>query len=165
MALNLKLLYTESVGSGRSNFPDSRKKGVSGCPLKIEAIYKAMYQITKRAVLSPSMFLYRALCKKNVWRGRIQNKKALGSGAAQNKRASGQITVEYILLAVVLIVIFQVATKTLRDSNYLEHFQKAPNQIFVNLIENGNWEPNTFQSKKHHPNYLNRHYSSEGEPL
>ena len=53
---------------------------------------------------------------------------------------AGQITVEYILLAVALITLFQVATKALRENDYLKNFQDTPHNVFRNIVENGNWE-------------------------
>ena len=79
----------------------------------------------------------------------------------KNKKA--QVTVEYILLAVALIVLFQVSAITLRDNESLKNFQKMPGQIFRNLVENGNWKLNETQSRQNHPNHYERHYTPHGE--
>ena len=79
----------------------------------------------------------------------------------QNKR--GQVTVEYILLAVVLISLFQIATVTLRDNDYLKGFQETPNKIFMNLVENGNWETDVVKSRSLHPGHHDHHYTSDGK--
>ena len=84
------------------------------------------------------------------------------------RRNRGQVTVEYILLAVVLIVLFQLAANTLRDNGYLKNFQDAPNKIFVNLIENGNgagWAKSVSapESRNYHPNHHKLHFTSDGK--
>ena len=79
------------------------------------------------------------------------------------KRNLGQVTMEYILLAVVLITLFQIATKTLRDNDYLKNFQDTPNKIFVNLIKNGNWEVDETASRGLHPNQHLLHFTPDGE--
>ena len=85
---------------------------------------------------------------------------------AKNKiqKNSGQVTVEYLLLAVFLLFLFQLATKTLKDNDYLKNFQATPNKILVNLIENGNWEPDTDKSRELHPNQYDLHYTPEATP-
>ena len=79
------------------------------------------------------------------------------------KSKKGQVTVEYILLAVALIAIFQVATVTLRNNESLKSFQEIPGQIFKNLVENGNWILDGDQSRVQHPNHNNRHYTPIGK--
>lgn len=79
------------------------------------------------------------------------------------KRDSGQITVEYILLAVALITLFQVASNTLRDNDHLKKFQDIPSQIFKNMVENGNWIVDEMDSRRLHPNQLDLHYTPDGE--
>lgn len=75
----------------------------------------------------------------------------------------GQVTVEYILLAVALIVLFHVSTSALKDNRYLENFQKIPNQILVNMAENGNWiiteGGDEDKSRNEHPNHFKFHYT------
>ena len=79
------------------------------------------------------------------------------------KNKKGQVTVEYILLAVALIALFQVATVTLRDNESLKNFQEIPGQIFKNLVENGNWEIEEELSRRNHPNHHERHYTPNGK--
>ena len=79
-------------------------------------------------------------------------------------KSSGQVTVEYILLAVTLLVLFQVAANTLRDNQALKNFQETPQKIFKNMVENGNWEPNETESRAKHPNHYEFQYTTDGEP-
>ena len=74
----------------------------------------------------------------------------------------GQVTAEYLLLAVVFIAFFGLITNTLKNNDYLKDFQDAPNAMFENMIENGNWEVNEAKSQKQHPNQHNLHFTSKG---
>lgn len=78
----------------------------------------------------------------------------------------GQITVEYLLLAVVLIAFFGLVTKGLRDSDHLKGFQDKPRALFQNMVENGNRYPDTNKaaSQERHPNQYHMHYTSKGLP-
>ena len=78
------------------------------------------------------------------------------------KKNAGQITVEYILLAVALTTLFHIAAKILRDNGYLKNFQELPNKVFVNLIENGNWKIDEIDSRNIHPNQYLLHYTPDG---
>lgn len=79
------------------------------------------------------------------------------------KKNAGQVTVEYILLAVALITLFQVAATTLRDNDYLKSFQDVPHSIFQNVVENGNWLVDLEESRSLHPNQHDLHYTPHGE--
>ena len=74
---------------------------------------------------------------------------------------SGQVTAEYLLLAVVLIVFFQLITKTLRENDSLKGFQDVPISILVNVIENGNMIVDSKQSQNLHPNHHDQHYTPD----
>ena len=76
---------------------------------------------------------------------------------------SGQVTVEYILLAVTLLVLFQVTANTLKDNQALKNFQETPQNIFRNMVENGNWERDENESRKNHPNHYEFQYTADGE--
>ena len=92
------------------------------------------------------------------------NQIKINTQVKRNKlKNSGQVTVEYILLAVALLVLFQVATKTLKDNETLKHFQETPQKIFQNMVENGNWKPDGIDSRKHHPNHYEFQYTSDGD--
>lgn len=77
---------------------------------------------------------------------------------------AGQVTVEYILLAVTLLVLFQVAAKTLKDNQTFENFQETPQNIFQNMIENGTLlEANKDKSRAEHPNHYEFQYTTDGK--
>ena len=78
-------------------------------------------------------------------------------------KSSGQVTVEYILLAVTLLVLFQVAANTLKDNEALKNFQETPQNIFKSMVENGNWDINESESRKNHPNHYEFQYTTDGE--
>ena len=74
----------------------------------------------------------------------------------------GQVTVEYILLAVVMIAAFQAGTKALQKWKLLEEFQDLPAEVFRHMVENGNLETNEPTSRRKHPNYSTSQYTPEG---
>ena len=78
------------------------------------------------------------------------------------KNKKGQVTVEYILLAVVLITLFQLTSNTFKDNGYLNEFQDTPHDKFRNLVENGNGEVNLDKSRSEHPNHHEAHYVPPG---
>ena len=82
---------------------------------------------------------------------RLQNK---------TKKNSGQITMEYILLAVALLTLFKLVANIMKNNGHLKSFQDRPIAIFRGLVEDGNWKEK--ESKKYHPNHLKSHYSSKG---
>ena len=79
------------------------------------------------------------------------------------KSHRGQVTVEYILLAVALIALFHIVAGAFKNNDYLKNFQKFPGQIFQNLVENGNWEIDTDRSRENHPTQHERHYTPVGK--
>ena len=75
------------------------------------------------------------------------------------KNKKGQITVEYLLLAVVVLVLSRLAFNTLKNGDYLDDFVSGPNQYIARMLENGNWQISTQDSKADHPNHTRRHLS------
>ena len=75
----------------------------------------------------------------------------------------GQVTVEYILLAVALLVLVQATTNTLKNTQALKSLQETPQNIFTNMVENGNWELDTTKSRFMHPNHHESHYTPNGK--
>ena len=73
------------------------------------------------------------------------------------------MTVEYILLAVVLISLFQLASISLKDNQSLKNFQELPGSVFKNLVENGYVHPDEATSRKNHPNVFDRYRTSLGK--
>ena len=73
----------------------------------------------------------------------------------------GQVTVEYILLAVVMIAAFQAGTKALQKWKLLEDFQKLPGKVFQNMVENGNLIQDPEESRRKHPNHWESQYTPE----
>ena len=71
----------------------------------------------------------------------------------------GQVTVELILLAVVLIFLSQLVINQIKNNKYIEDFAKGPSQVMANMIANGNWQKEPSKSREEHPNLHERHYS------
>ena len=76
----------------------------------------------------------------------------------------GQITVEYLLLAVVLMAFFAVITKNFKNNKHLKNFQDKPNALFENMVENGNRQFDKAASQERHPNQLDMHYTPDATP-
>lgn len=70
----------------------------------------------------------------------------------------GQVTVEYILLTVALIFMFQFMAGILKNNQALSKFQSIQYNIFKNMVENGNWIINPKQSFAKHPNQHDKHH-------
>ena len=82
-----------------------------------------------------------------------------------NNKASktgGQITTEYLLLGVVLIILFKLSTDALKENDNLNKFIKTPQQLFENMVANGNWETGE-TSRRLHPNQFDSHRQSNGK--
>ena len=75
------------------------------------------------------------------------------------KSSKGQVTVEYILLAVVSIVLMQVAFKQIKEGDYFKDFVSGPNQIIGNMMENGTWNIDSDEARRLHPNHRERHWT------
>ena len=93
---------------------------------------------------------------KNCFWDRKERLKSFNKSSLKNNK--GQVTVEYILLAVVLVTLFQLATMTLKNNKSLKNFQELPNQIFRDLVTNG-----TIEGSKNHPNHYDRYYTTFGD--
>ncbi|MBC6414916.1 MAG: hypothetical protein GDA46_00770 [Bdellovibrionales bacterium] len=91
-----------------------------------------------------------------------QENKNLSFSLQKQHKNKGQVTVEYILLAVSLLILFQIATNTLKNNRYLKAFQETPQNIFQSLVENGNWDINKDSSRKKHPNHYEAQYTTDG---
>ncbi len=77
------------------------------------------------------------------------------------KTSKGQVTVEYILLAVTLLVLMQVAFKQIKEGDYLKEFVSGPNPVIANMLENGVWNIDSKSAREQHPNHIKRHLSWE----
>ena len=73
--------------------------------------------------------------------------------------SKGQVTVELILLAVVLIFLSQLIIHQIKTNKYIEDFAKGPSQVVANMIANGNWKKEPSESREEHPNIHEKHYS------
>ena len=106
---------------------------------------------TKNLYFSASFYAF--------WNNKTGVKFRGDSHKMKNRKNSGQVTAEYLLLAVVLLFLFGLVTKTLRNNDHLKSFQEKPNKLFKSMVENGNWEADKGLSQKHHPNQHNLHYT------
>lgn len=75
--------------------------------------------------------------------------------------ALGQVTVEYLLLAVVLYTLFHImAGVTRQPGGALEKFSKMPSEGLGSATEYGVWKANP--EPKDHPTHSSNYYTSEG---
>lgn len=78
----------------------------------------------------------------------------------KKKRLSkGQVTAEYLLLAVVLLMLTKLSFNQINRGGYLNDFVSGPNQYIARMLENGNWKIDLEQSRQAHPNQGARHSS------
>ena len=82
----------------------------------------------------------------------------------KEKKNKGQITVEILLLASVLIVIGQVVFNKIKSERYLAPLTTFARDAVGNMIENGSWNRNKAEARAQHPNNLERHYSWQRTP-
>ena len=82
-------------------------------------------------------------------------------------RCAGQVTVEYLLLAVALFSLFHLMAKFTRGemgvTSPLVKFQSMPSQGLASAIESGVWDKNPREARNQHPNHQNSHFSSKGK--
>ena len=62
-------------------------------------------------------------------------------------------------MTVLLVVIWLVFSKTVKDGGYMDDFVVGPNKLIGNMIANGNWMKDSKDSKDEHPNRYGRRWS------
>jgi len=78
------------------------------------------------------------------------------------RSSSGQVAVEFILLAAVGILVATLIAKTIRQETLLAQMVQGPWQYLTGMIENGVWGTSE-KTRLQHPNYLRRHVSLKGQ--
>ena len=76
----------------------------------------------------------------------------------------GQVTVEYLLLAVALYALFHAMAMVTKDSDALKKFSQMPSQGLACAIEIGMWTDTDPCSdyENRHPAHTHNHYSADG---
>ena len=71
------------------------------------------------------------------------------------KNEQGQASVEFILIASVLVTISITIYSELRSRNVLPNLVNGPSDYLTGMVENGVWEP-VNQGRNKHPGYAKR---------
>jgi hypothetical protein len=75
---------------------------------------------------------------------------------------AGQVTVEYVLIAVVLLSVFLAVKNFIVSSNMLANYIQKPWDMVAGMMETGVWG-NPAQVRSLHPGSLDRHNSFLGD--
>ncbi len=82
-------------------------------------------------------------------------------GAAM-KAQRGQVTIEYILMAVVIIGFAILVRTGIQRNDILQNMVSQPWLVLQGMVENGTWG-RVQRTKPLHPNFLKRHVTMPGE--
>ena len=78
------------------------------------------------------------------------------------KNQNGQMTIEMLLIATLLLSATIAVSKKFRDENLLASIAEGPQDYIKGMAENGVWKPSK-QANAVHPNLHKRHMSLEGD--
>lgn len=78
------------------------------------------------------------------------------------KSQSGQMTIEMLLIATLLLVGVLTLSQTFQSQNLLAGLVEGPQSYIIGMAENGVWKPNKVANQDH-PNLHKRHMSLEGD--
>jgi len=73
---------------------------------------------------------------------------------------SGQMTIEAILILMLMVSIFTLTQRKIKESGYFRQIVSGPWAHIAGMIENGVWKP-VDEGKKTHPNVFGRRASPE----
>jgi hypothetical protein len=79
------------------------------------------------------------------------------------KSQKGQVSVEFILFAVIITFATTYVAKTIRSQQYVAQLVSGPWDMLAGMIESGVWKPQK-EAKALHPGHINRHASLKGQP-
>lgn len=74
----------------------------------------------------------------------------------------GQMTIEMLLIAIVLLAGVLAVSKYFQEKNLLASVVEGPQSYLIGMSENGVWKPAKVANKDH-PNLHDRHISLEGD--
>ncbi len=80
----------------------------------------------------------------------------------QLKNQNGQMTIEMLLIAILLLGFVLSISKVFQEKNLLASVVEGPQDYLVGMAENGVWKPSKTANEKH-PNLHYRHISLEGD--
>lgn len=82
----------------------------------------------------------------------------------QLKNQNGQMTIEMLLIAIVLLGFVLAVAKVFQEKNLLASVVEGPQEYIAGMAENGVWKPRK-EANKLHPNLHERHMSAIDEAL
>ena len=109
------------------------------------------------------VFKMKLFLKLNFYQTRFLKKTYFMKKQQKNYRL-GQVTVEYLLLAVALYALFHAMAGITQNSPALKKFSEMPSQGLACAIEKGVWAKVANCSIERHPTHTANHYSSQGLP-
>jgi hypothetical protein len=80
------------------------------------------------------------------------------------RNEQGQMTVEMILIATILVSVALAFSQQARSSGFLASMVEGPWKPLQGMIEDGVWMKAGDLSKGYHPNQVGRHGSDDGDP-
>jgi len=80
----------------------------------------------------------------------------------QLNNQNGQMTIEMLLIASLLLMGVLALSQTFQSRNVLAGLVEGPQSYIIGMAENGVWRP-AKQANQDHPNLHKRHMSLEGE--
>ena len=78
------------------------------------------------------------------------------------KNQNGQMTIEMLLIATMLLVGVLTLSRTFESKNLLADVVEGPQTYLQGMAENGVWKP-AKQANAYHPNLLKRHMTYQGD--
>ena len=78
--------------------------------------------------------------------------------------AKGQVTTEYILMAIVVIIGAQFAFNKIKDKDRMTDLLNKPSEMIGNMMENGVWDDTPASARGRHPNHHERHLTIDPYP-
>lgn len=72
-------------------------------------------------------------------------------------RTKGQVTTEYILMAIVVVAGAKIAFNLIKSEGLMDDLASKPNEMVGNMMENGVWEQDQNSARGKHPNHHERH--------
>ncbi len=75
---------------------------------------------------------------------------------------NGQMTIEMLMIAILLLSFVLAVSKVFQEKNLLASVVQGPQSYLVGMAENGVWKPGKTANAQH-PNLHRRHISLEGD--
>ena len=81
----------------------------------------------------------------------------------RRRQEKGQAVTEALLLGVILVMVFQIVSLSLRKNDFVQQLVGRPWAYLAHSIHYGIWTKNADEGKASHPNHTGRHLSLKGD--